>query len=290
MPLAPSELILNQDQSIYHLHLKPQDLADIVITVGDPDRVEHVSRHFEHIELTIQKREFKCTTGTLSGKRLSVISTGIGTDNIDIVLNELDALVNIDFKSREILPQKKSLTIIRLGTSGAIQRDIPIDSILLSEKAFGFDALLHFYQSASVRELDFEDAFATHIQANLEKSKPYCINANPQLLKHFESEKYFKGVTVTNIGFYGPQGRSLRLQTEDPKINTKLESFRFKNHKITNLEMETSGIYGLSKLLGHKALSINAILANRATGEFSKNPQQVVDQMIVEALATIVNL
>lgn len=290
MPLAPSELILNEDQSIYHLHLKPENLADVVITVGDPDRVSEVTRHFKHIEFSTQKREFKTETGTFKGKRISVISTGIGTDNIDIVLNELDALVNIDFETREIKERKKSLQLIRLGTSGAIQSDIPVDSILLSKRALGFDSLLHFYQSTSVRDRAFEQAFSAHLQLNSEKSTPYCVEADSALFNHFKNPNYFEGTTVTNVGFYGPQGRTLRLQTEDATLNEKLQSFRNNSEKITNLEMETSGIYGLSKLLGHKALSVNAILANRATGKFSKNPSQVVERMITEALERIAEL
>ncbi|MCC4213674.1 nucleoside phosphorylase [Leeuwenhoekiella parthenopeia] len=290
MPLASSELILNEDQSIYHLHLKPENLADVVITVGDPDRVAEVSRHFEHIEISTQKREFKTETGTFKGKRISVISTGIGTDNIDIVLNELDALVNIDFETREIKEQKKSLQLIRLGTSGAIQSDIPVDSILLSKRALGFDSLLHFYQSASVRDHAFEQAFSAHLQLNPEKSTPYCVEADSALLNHFKNPNYFEGTTVTNVGFYGPQGRTLRLQTEDVALNEKLQSFRLNSEKITNLEMETSGIYGLSKLLDHRALSVNAILANRATGKFSKNPSEIVERMITEALERIAEL
>jgi len=290
MPLAPSELILNEDQSIYHLHLRPENLADIVITVGDPDRVSEVTKHFDKVEFRTQKREFKTETGTFKGKRISVISTGIGTDNIDIVLNELDALVNINFETREIKEQKKSLQIIRLGTSGAIQPDITVDSILLSKRGVGFDSLLHFYQSVSVRDHDFEQAFSAHLQLNPEKSTPYCVDADSALLDHFKNPNYFEGTTVTNVGFYGPQGRTLRLQTEDETLNDKLQSFSFKTEKITNLEMETSGIYGLSKLLGHRALSINAILANRATGKFSKNPSQVVERMITEALLRIVEL
>lgn len=290
MPLAPSELILNEDQSIYHLHLKPEHLADIIITVGDPDRVSAVTKHFDKVEFSTQKREFKTETGTYRGKRISVISTGIGTDNIDIVFNELDALANIDFETREIREQKKSLTIIRLGTSGAIQPEIPVDSILLSKRAVGFDALLHFYQSENVRDLTFEKAFQNHLQLNPNKSTPYAVDADFNLLNHFQGESYFQGTTVTNVGFYGPQGRVLRLQTEDPKLNKKLQSFSFGSEKITNLEMETAGIYGLSKLLGHRALSINAILANRATGSFSLNPSETVNKMIAEALDRIILL
>ena len=290
MTLAPSELILNEDGSIYHLHLLPHQLADTVITVGDPDRVEQVTKHFDSIEFSVQKREFKTTTGVYQNKRITVISTGIVTDNIDIVLNELDALANIDFKTRTLKKNLKKLNIIRLGTSGSIQKDIPVDRILLTERALGFDALLHFYQSDAIRDKAFEQAFVNHTSWNTEKSTPYCVSASKTLFNHFDSEEFFSGVTATNIGFYGPQGRQLRLKTEDAQLNDKLESFDFKGTRITNLEMETSGIYGLCKLLGHRALSINAILANRATGVFSKDPAATVNHMITTALARIASL
>ena len=287
MTLAPSELILNEDGSIYHLHLLPEQIADTIITVGDPDRVEHVTRHFESVEFSTQKREFKTQTGLYKGKRLTVISTGIGTDNIDIVLNELDALANIDFKSRCIKGNLKALNIIRLGTSGSIQQDIPVDSVLISKKTLGFDALLHFYESDSLRDRALEDAFIKHTNWNPEKSKPYCISADQKLFNHFIEDTIFSGITATNIGFYGPQGRKLRLNTQDPQMNKKLETFSFSGESITNLEMETSGIYGLSLLLGHRALSINAILANRAKETFSSKPSQTVDAMIIWALDRI---
>ncbi|RXG28412.1 nucleoside phosphorylase [Leeuwenhoekiella marinoflava] len=287
MTLAPSELILNKDRSIYHLHLLPEQIADTIITVGDPDRVESVTKHFDTIEFSTQKREFKTQTGSFKGKRLTVISTGIGTDNIDIVLNELDALANIDFETRSIKKELISLNIIRLGTSGSIQQQIPVDSILISKKALGFDALLHFYKNESLRDLAFENAFVEHTNWSPEKSKPYCISANQELFKHFKEENIFSGITATNIGFYGPQGRKLRLKTQDTQMNKKLESFSYSGESITNLEMETSGIYGLSLLLGHKAISINAILANRTKETFSKNPSKIVEDMIVWALDRI---
>ena len=287
MTLAPSEFILNEDGSIYHLHLLPHQIAQTIITVGDPDRVDTVTQHFDSIECSVQKREFKTTTGVYKGKRITVISTGIGTDNIDIVLNELDALVNIDFKTRMLKLEHTALQIIRLGTSGSIQKDIPVDAVLLSEKALGFDALLHFYQSKTVRDQDLEQAFVTHTNWNQEKSIPYAVSASASLLKHFKTEAHYTGITATNVGFYGPQGRQLRLKTEDSTLNSKLETFEHKGERITNLEMETSGIYGLSTLLGHQALSVNAILANRATGVFSKNPANTVNQMIIAALDRI---
>ncbi|HEA29765.1 MAG TPA: phosphorylase [Leeuwenhoekiella sp.] len=290
MQLAPSELILNKDGSIYHLNLLPQDLAPIVITVGDPDRVERVTRHFDTITVTKHKREFKTQTGTYGGKAITVISTGIGTDNIDIVLNELDALVNIDFNTRKIKEQLKTLQIIRLGTSGAIQPEIDVDSILLSKMAIGFDSLLHFYDSKAILNTAIQNAFIKHSNWAAEKSHPYVIDADAQLLAHFKEKNYHTGFTATNVGFYAPQGRILRGKLNDPDLNEKITSFTHHGLQITNLEMETSGIYGLAKLLGHQAISINAILANRTTGAFSKNGDKTVDFMIKMALERIKSL
>jgi len=288
MSIPASELIINPDGSIYHLHLKPEQLAHTVITVGDPERVAAVTAHFDTIFHTVQRREFKTITGVYKGKEISVISTGIGTDNIDIVFNELDALVNIDFTTRTIKDKLTSLDIIRIGTSGAIQSDIPIDSFLMSAKAIGLDALLHFYDSTHVQDLDFQQSFVKHMNWAEEKSLPYVISNNTDLASKFKSKQLLEGITATNIGFYGPQGRVLRLQTSDEQMNEKLSAFRFRESVITNLEMETSGIYGLAKLLGHRAVSLNAILANRATGAFSKNPKETVDSLIAYALECII--
>lgn len=283
-----SELILNDDGSIYHLNLKPEQLATTIITVGDPDRVAHISKHFDTIETEVHKREFKTHTGTYKGKRISVISTGIGTDNIDIVFNELDALVNIDFETRQIKETLTQLTIIRIGTSGAIQAEIPLDSFLFSEAAIGFDNLLHFYANTSFLDTALSEAFVTHTQWNPQKSKPYVVSADEELKKMFSSHGMLQGITATNVGFYGPQGRVLRLETEDMTMNDKLASFSYKGRKITNLEMETSGIYGMARLLGHKAISLNAILANRANGTFSTQPIALVDQLILQTLHILV--
>lgn len=280
MQIEPSELILNADNSIYHLNLLPEDIAETIITVGDPDRVSDVSKHFDTIELKKGKREFHTHTGTFKGKRLTVISTGIGTDNIDIVLNELDALANIDFDHRTIKAQKTSLDIIRIGTSGAIQPEIPIDSFLMSQYAMGFDGLLHFYESQHVQHREFSESFMNHANWASQKSVPYVVDYDRNLGDKLFSNRIRLGVTVTNIGFYGPQGRVLRIPVDNNDLKEKLRSFSYKNYKITNLEMETSGIYGLSKLLGHRAVSMNCILANRATGEFSKNPATSVDELI----------
>ncbi|WP_416441053.1 nucleoside phosphorylase [Leeuwenhoekiella sp. A16] len=284
MAIPSSELILNPDGSIYHLNLKPEDIGDTIITVGDPDRVEKVTKYFDEILITTHKREFKTQTGLLNGKKITVISTGIGTDNIDIVINELDALVNIDFASREIKENITSLDIIRIGTSGAIQTDIPVDSFLISERAIGFDSLLQFYKSSHIQDFELQKQFVEFTDWNTNKSKPYIVNANDDLFKHFKNESIIGGFTATNVGFYGPQGRILRGKLDDPALNEKLLNFKSGEIKITNLEMETAGIYGLSQLLGHRAISLNAILANRALGTFSENPDYTVDTLIQLAL------
>ena len=288
MPIQASEFIQNSDGSVYHLNLLPEHLADTVITVGDPDRVEKVTRYFSKIEFKIKKREFHTQTGIYKGKCISVVSTGIGPDNIDIVLNELDALVNIDFKTRELKEDKTSLDIIRIGTTGSIQEKIPVDSFLISESAIGLDGLLHFYDSEHIQDLDFQEAFIKHLNWFEKKAAPYVVSGGEKLIKRLEGTKVFKGVTGTNIGFYGPQGRVLRLALQDTKMNEKLASFSFKDRKITNLEMETSAIYGLSKLLGHQAVSMNAVIANRAAGTFSKNSKKTVDELIQYSLEKLV--
>lgn len=288
MPIKASELILNPDGSIYHLNLRPEHLAQTVITVGDQDRVEQVTQHFDDLEFKIQKREFHTQTGTYKGHRITVISTGIGTDNIDIVLNELDALVNIDFKSRELKSNLTSLDIIRIGTSGSIQSNVPVDSFLMSEMAVGFDGLLHFYDSEDIQLTNISEALVKHTNWSRSKAKPYVVSCNQELKEKFHSAKTLKGFTATNVGFYGPQGRVLRLPLQDNQLNEKLANFDYNGHKITNLEMETSGIYGLSQLLGHRAISMNAIIANRATGEFSSDPQKVVNDLIDFTLKKII--
>jgi len=289
MQLGPSELILNADGSIYHLNLVPQDIATTIITVGDPDRVADVSQYFDTVELKKEKREFLTHTGTLDGKRLSVISTGIGTDNVDIVLNELDALVNIDFDQRMVRSAKTQLDIVRVGTSGAVQSDIAVDSFLISEYAMGFDGLLHTYQSNHVQQNEISEAFIKHTDWSPDKSVPYVVKCDEGLATQLASNRIRFGLTATNIGFYGPQGRKLRLDLAEESLNDKMTSFEHDSLKITNLEMETSGIYGLSKLLGHRAVSMNCILANRVTGAFSKNPQKAVDDLIQYTLQKLTN-
>ncbi|OEY71376.1 nucleoside phosphorylase [Salegentibacter salarius] len=288
MPIKASEFIQNPNGSVYHLNLLPEHLASTVITVGDPDRVERITRHFDKVELKVRKREFHTQTGYYKGKRISVISSGIGPDNIDIVINELDALVNIDFKTRELKKETTSLDIIRIGTSGSIQEEIPVDSFLISESAIGFDGLLHFYDSEHIQNKEFAEEFIKHLDWFKQKAAPYVVDASENLINVMEGSGVYKGVTGTNIGFYGPQGRILRLALQDDKMNDKMASFSFNNKKLTNLEMETSAIYGLSKLLGHNALSMNAIIANRAAGTFSKDPKKVVDELIKYTLEQLV--
>ena len=280
MQLSASELILNADNSIYHLNLLPEDLAETIIVVGDQNRVPLVSKYFDTLELKKGKREFITHTGTLNGTRISVISTGIGTDNIDIVMNELDALVNIDFETRTIKEEKTSLDIVRIGTSGGIQPDIETDSFLLSEYAIGFDNVLHFYESEHIQHPEMQLAFIDHAAWSVFKSIPYVVESDVQLTEKLRSDRVISGFTGTNVGFYGPQGRRLRLLLEDNDLNSKLSSFEYNGMRITNLEMETSAIYGLAKLMGHRAASINCILANRSTGQFSKDPDKTVDSLI----------
>ncbi|QED36952.1 phosphorylase [Antarcticibacterium arcticum] len=287
MNLKASEFIQNSDGSIYHLNLLPQHLATTVITVGDQDRVQAVTKYFDKVEFKIQKREFHTQTGTYKGKRISVVSTGIGTDNIDIVYNELDALVNIDFETRTVKENLTSLDIIRIGTSGAIQPEIPVDSFLVSLAGIGFDSMLHFYEVGDVIDKGFSQALVKDLNYTPNKGVPYVVNGDTQLASWFK-DGYHSGVTLTNCGFYGPQGRVLRLQLQDPELNDKIAAFNYKGQKITNLEMETAGMYGLSKLLGHRSISLNAIVANRATGEFSRDSKKTVDHLIKATLDNII--
>ena len=287
MQLGLSELILNADGSIYHLNLLPADIATTIITVGDPERVLEVSKHFDSVEIKKGKREFLTHTGILNGKRLSVISTGIGTDNVDIVLNELDALVNIDFNTRKVNENRIRLKIIRIGTSGAIQPDIPIDSFIMSQYAIGFDGLLHFYRTENDEHSEMEDAFIDQTSWSARKARPYIVEFSKNLGSYFIDNRIRLGLTATSTGFYGPQGRKLRLTPSKEQFIESLASFKHQNRHISNLEMETSGIYALSKLLGHEAVSLNCILANRATGEFSENPSKSVKELIQFALLKV---
>ena len=282
--IAASELILNPNGSVYHLNLQPENIADTILMVGDQDRVEKITKHFETIEFTTQKREFKTQTGIYKGKRITVISTGIGPDNIDIVINELDALVNINLQTRTIKSELKSLNIIRIGTSGSLQADIPVDSFVMSKYGLGLDNMLRSYCIDEISETAMEEAFIAQTNWDMRKGKPYVIKGSEILEKKLESNQIYKGFTGTAGGFYGPQGRVLRLAIQDPELNKKMDSFSFEGIKMTNLEMETGAIYGLGKLLGHECLSLNAIIANRANGTFSPDPYKAVDELIAYTL------
>lgn len=287
--IADSELILNPDGSIYHLNLKPENIADTIIFVGDQNRVPKVAKHFDTIEFETQKREFRTITGVYKGKRLSVISTGIGPDNIDIVMNELDAIVNIDLESRTIKKEHTSLTIVRIGTSGSLQNDIPVDDFVLAQYGLGFDGMLWAYECDLVLEKELADAFAVHTNYDTKKSYPYIVQNDVALGEKLAGGKRIhQGITGTAGGFFGPQGRILRLALQDTKLNSKIDSFNYNGLRVTNLEMETSAIYGLSKLLGHKACSMNCIIANRANGTFSKDPYKSVEELIKYTLDKLV--
>ena len=276
--IAETELILTPENKIYHLNLSKEEIANDIILVGDPDRVSVISNKFESIEHKIQNREFVTHTGILNGKRISVIATGIGPDNIDIVVNELDALVNIDFKTRTINKKKKTLNLIRLGTSGGLQKDIEVDSFLVSSFGLGLDNIAHFYESEEIIEQDMSSKYKQHANWPEILSNPYIVKASDNLLSLFLDVK--KGITATAPGFYGPQGRTLRLNPYITNLHEKMESFNYKENRITNFEMETSALYYLGKSLGHNTLTICAIIANRLTKEYSKDYKKTVEKMI----------
>jgi uridine phosphorylase len=278
--IAPSELILNPDGSIYHLKLKPEHIAQNVILVGDPGRVELISAKFDNIEYKIQNREFITHTGFYKGKRITVISTGIGTDNIDIVLNELDAVVNLDLEKRIVKEKHNQLNIIRIGTSGALQKDIPVDSFVVSTYGLGLDGLLPFYKGLSaINEKELVDEFILQTKWNTEFNRPYIVKGSEELIQKIAFD-FHKGITATANGFYGPQGRKLRLELQQNNLNELLNKFTYKNHRITNFEMETSALYGLGKLLGHKTCTVCAIVANRMVQQYSKDYKSAVDKLI----------
>ncbi len=279
-----SELILNPDGSVYHLNLRPEHIAHDIIFVGDQNRVEKITQFFSSIEFSTQKREFKTQTGIYKGKRMTVMSTGIGPDNIDIVINELDALVNIDLETRKPKENLTKLNIIRIGTSGSLQENIPVDSFVMSKFGLGLDNMLRSYRIDEVSNAAIEEAFVKHTNWDSKKGRPYAIACSQELEGKIESDKMHKGITATAGGFYAPQGRVLRLEIQDPELNSKMDNFSFEETQITNLEMETAAIYGLSALLGHNALSLNAIIANRASGTFSSDPYKAVDELIAYTL------
>jgi len=286
--ISETDLILNPDGSVYHLNLLPEDIADTIITVGDPERVHEVSKYFDQIELKKSKREFTTHTGSIGNRRLTVISTGIGTGNIDIALNELDALVNIDLQTRLPKTSLQGLDIIRIGTSGAVQADIPLDSLLLSEAAIGLDTLMHYYRHGNDKE---EEQLLTAFKRSLPPNSPfapYIASASKSLLDKFGNGLPW-GIAITAPGFYAPQGRQLRARTAYPELMSAIQSFNSGGKRIANLEIETAGIYGMASVLGHKAISFNIILANRATQEFSKQPRQVIDDCIKQVLGRLIN-
>ncbi len=285
--IAASELIINNRGAIYHIDCRPEEIATTVITVGDPGRVKEVSKHFDQIEFRNEHREFITHTGYIGNKRISVVSTGIGPDNIDIVVNELDALVNIDFETRTIKEQLTPLNIIRVGTSGSLQKEIPVDSFVAGTHGLGLDNLLNFYiHDSNEEEKQILQAFDTHTQLHQGISSPYITGAAVSLLKEFV-DGFHQGITVTCPGFYGPQGRVLRMGLKHPQLIDRLTSFSFGNYRISNFEMETSAIYGMGKILGHHCLAVNAIVANRITKEFSKDGSAAVEKLIIKTLETI---
>jgi uridine phosphorylase len=288
--IGTSELIINDRGAIYHLNVRPEEIADTIITVGDPERVASVSKYFDRVEHKLAHREFITHTGYIGQKRISVLSTGIGPDNIDIALNEIDALANINFDTRTINDQKKSVSIIRMGTCGSLQGEVGVNELVAGTHGLGIDNVLHFYE----RENNEEEkailaAFDEHTKISAHKIQPYIATASAGLIKHF-TEDYSHGITVTCPGFYGPQGRILRLPLKMPNLVDQMTSFRYGQHRIANFEMETSAIYGLCNLLGHQCLSINVIIANRVKKEYSKDMGKAVDQMIQKSLGIIAGI
>ena len=288
--IPTSELIINSDGSIFHLHIRPEHLGDTVILVGDPGRVEMVASYFDNQECNIASREFRTITGTYKGKRMTVISTGIGTDNIDIVVSELDALANIDFATRTEKEEKRVLTLLRLGTSGAIQPDIPLGSFVFARSSVGFDGLLNYYAGRNeVCDLAIEKAFVEHTGWNPQLPAPYFIDADRDLFEHFK-DSVVEGITVAAPGFYGPQGRWLRMAPADKELNAKIESFRYDGRRITNFEMESSALAGLGALMGHRAGTICTIIAQRAAKDMNTDYKPFVRQMIEMALDKLAEL
>lgn len=278
---AESELIINADGSVFHLHVKSEQLADKVILVGDPGRVSLVASHFEKVECDIQSREFHTITGSYQGKRISVVSTGIGCDNIDIVMNELDALANIDFATRHEKSPLRSLTLVRLGTCGGLQEYTPEGTYIASEKSIGFDGLLNYYAGRNeVCDLEFEEAFKKHMDWNPQKGAPYVIDSDKETLNRIAGDDMVRGVTIACGGFFGPQGRELRIPLADPNQNEKIESFEYNGYRITNFEMESSALAGLAKLLGHKAMTCCMVIANRRAQKANVEYKNSIDGLI----------
>lgn len=287
---ASSELIINDDGSVFHLHVKPEWLADKVILVGDPGRVALVASHFQHKECEVESREFKTVTGVYNGKRITVVSTGIGCDNIDIVMNELDALANIDFNTREEKPQLRQLELVRIGTCGGLQPDTPVGTFICSQKSIGFDGLLNFYAGRDeVCDLEFQHAFLNHMgwTGSMCAPAPYVIDSNTELIERIACKDMVRGVTIAANGFFGPQGRELRIPLADPKQNEKIENFEYNGYRITNFEMESSALAGLSRLMGHKATTVCMVIANRLIKEANTGYKNTIDTLIRTVLDRI---
>lgn len=284
----PSELVINDDGSIFHLHLKPEQISDKIILVGDPGRVALVASYFDEQECSVSSREFNTITGSYKGKRITVISTGIGTDNIDIVVNELDALANIDLKSRTEKPDFKQLTLVRIGTSGGMQPDILLGSFLISEKSIGFDGVLNFYEGRDrVCDLEFEKEVKKQLKWNPQFCAPYVVDADAGLVNKIGQDEMLRGVTISANGFYGPQGRELRIGLADPHLNDKIEKFSFDNYKITNYEMEGSAIAGLASLMGHRAMTVCCIIANRRVEAANTDYKPYIEKLVQTVLERI---
>lgn len=286
MKYKSSELIINEDGSIFHLKLKPEDISDTILLVGDPGRVDLIGEFFEKIEITKHNREFKTITGYYQGKRITVLSSGIGTDNIDIVINELDALANINLRTRELQEERKQLKFIRIGTSGGIQEDIPVHSFVFSGKAIGFDNLPFFY-GIKPENTDMTESLKQELGWAREQPFPYIVDGSENLISLFRNREFIEGINISAPGFYGPQGRQLRIPLADPALNNKIKNFKFQGQKITNFEMESSAIYALAKFLGHQAITVCAIIANRANKEFAGDYKPTIKKLVKKVLDSL---
>ncbi len=286
--IAPSELIINADGSAFHLHLKPEQLADRILLVGDPERVSMVASYFDTKECEVSSREFHTITGTYKGKRITTLSHGIGTDNIDIVLNELDALANIDFNTRTIKKEFRQLTLVRVGTSGGLQPFVPVGTYVAAEKSIGFDGVLYFYaDSEKVRDMDFEAELHKQLQWKLSGIHPYVVSADSSLIEQITQNDILRGITIAANGFYGPQGRKLRLPLADPQLNEKIEAFHYNGRQITNFEMESSSLAGLSALMGHRAMTVCCIIAGRVAKDMNTEYKGSITGLIETVLDRI---
>lgn len=284
---APSELIINEDGSIFHLHLKPHELADKVILVGDPGRVALVASHFDGVECEVNNREFRTITGNFKNKRITIVSTGIGCDNIDIVLNELDALANIDFETRKEKTNLRQLTLVRIGTCGGLQKNTPIGTFIASKKSIGFDGLLNYYAKRDELDITFENEFKKQVNWNPQLGNPYVADADMKLLEQIAQDDMVRGITISCGGFFGPQGRRLRIPLADPQLNEKIVKFEYNGDRITNFEMESSALAGLAQHLGHKALTCCMVIANRRQKEANSGYKNTIDGLIKKILERI---